>query len=190
VDWRSVVGEGCCFGRAATGHLVLTELGIPSKLVFGGLLFRAGPDPLRDLLCFCGPNGQGCVIAGKIFAHQWIQSGRNIVDFSVGDWREDAERPANEVEAHQSGIKDFAIQWTAPELPDFVWTDREHLTQGGHPAVGQARYTGFTRNPPDVTSKLESVLFKQVQPQLGQAYEHYKLKERLSAARQGIAIYC
>jgi hypothetical protein len=34
VDWRSLITEGYCFGRAATGHFVLTLLGIPAKLVF------------------------------------------------------------------------------------------------------------------------------------------------------------
>ena len=102
VDWRSVIKDGYCFGRAATGHFLLTQLGIPAKLVFGGLVYRAGPDPSRDLLCYCDGYGYGCMIKGKIFAHQWIQSNNDLVDFSVGDWREDGARPINAVEAEVS----------------------------------------------------------------------------------------
>jgi hypothetical protein len=38
-----------------TGVYVLTELDIPARLQSGGMIFRTGPDEVRDALAFCGP---------------------------------------------------------------------------------------------------------------------------------------
>jgi hypothetical protein len=183
VDWRSVIKDGYCFGRAATGHFLLTQLGIPAKLVFGGLVYRAGPDPSRDLLCYCDGYGYGCMIKGKIFAHQWIQSNNDLVDFSVGDWREDGARPINAVEAEVSaGL--VPINWTAPELPDFFWAPIHQFAQAGHPELGEVRYTQFRGIPPDMTGMVTQGL-EHARAHLIDCCKHYAFDERLSAVREG-----
>jgi hypothetical protein len=56
VDWRQVIPDGgLCFWRNMTGVYVLTELDIPARLQSGGMIFRTGPDEVRDALAFCGP---------------------------------------------------------------------------------------------------------------------------------------
>ena len=48
------VGSGTCFVRAFLGHKVLSWLSIASRITRGGMLYRAGPDEICDVLAFCG----------------------------------------------------------------------------------------------------------------------------------------
>jgi hypothetical protein len=50
---------GNCLARAVIGHATLRACGLRAKLVAGGLLYRAGPDPQRDTLRFCLSDGRG-----------------------------------------------------------------------------------------------------------------------------------
>lgn len=176
VDWRPTAPEGgLCFFRALTGWLVLTDLKIPATPVLGGMVYRAGLDERRDVLTFCGPGYVGCTIHGRFLGHYWVLSGNDFVDFSVGDWKENA-----------SGLEDYCppgmqpldpIQWTAPELPAFFWADRS-LFAGiiGHtPGLGKAWYNGFAGDS-HTSDKFQDHL---------EVYKYYALEERLFAAREG-----
>jgi hypothetical protein len=122
------------------------------------------------------------VIQGRIFAHQWIQSGNDLVDFSVGDWREDGARPVNALEAEVSA--GFGpIKWTAPELLDFFWAPSNQFAKGGHPELGEVRYTQFMGIPPDMTRKVASAL-QRARPHLIDCCKQYAFDERLSAVRE------
>jgi hypothetical protein len=81
---------GTCFFRAALGMDFLRRLGIPCGIALGGMVYRAGPDPQRDVVSYCGLGNLGQTIPGTDFwlGHYWVQSGGDVVDFSVGDWRE------------------------------------------------------------------------------------------------------
>jgi hypothetical protein len=193
---------GLCFFRALSGCTVLRLLGFESaQPALGGMVFRAGPDDRRDVLAFCGPGNQGCSVNGIFLGHYWIVEDDDYIDFSVGDWRENAEMCKEAW--HQADERQLcgesldAIQWTAPELPDFFWTDRVNLTVSPQvnckqhtPALGQAWYSGFRGD--SETLKQFSNLIKEALPQikpciphLCKAIEHYALKERLFAAREG-----
>jgi hypothetical protein len=191
VDWRPTIPEGgLCFFRAVTGWLVLTDLEIPATPALGGMVYRAGLDEQRDVLTFCGPGNVGCTIHGRFLGHYWVLSGNDFVDFSVGDWKENAY-----------GLEEYCppgmqpldpIQWTAPELPAFFWADRSLFASTGHtPSLGKAWYTGFAGG-----SRTSDKFMKQIDDfiptlraarkgHLLKAYEYYALKERLFAAREG-----
>ena len=81
---------GLCFFRSLIGIEFLRLLGIPATLTLGGMVYRVGPDPRRDVVAFCGPGNVGQFISGQgILGHYWIESGSDVIDFSVGDWRGD-----------------------------------------------------------------------------------------------------
>ena len=59
LEWKAKDQEaGFCMFRTMTGLTVLTMLGIPSTLIRGAMLFRAGPDQRRDMVAFCGPDNR------------------------------------------------------------------------------------------------------------------------------------
>jgi hypothetical protein len=61
VDWRDFApAGGLCFPRMATGLFVLSAMGLKTTPVLGGMVYRAGPDPERDALAFCGEGNCGC----------------------------------------------------------------------------------------------------------------------------------
>jgi hypothetical protein len=106
-----MVTSGKCSFRTATGYKVLHELGIPVLPVIGGMVFRAGPVEDEDVIAFCDADNYGCIINNNFLGHSWLTLGHEIIDFSVGDWRE-------------IGSHGPPIQWTAP-LPEFFWADNE-----------------------------------------------------------------
>jgi hypothetical protein len=81
--------SGICSFRTATGYKVLHELGIPVLAVIGGMVFKAGPAE-EDLLSFCGDDDYGCIVDNNFFGHFWLTRGNEIIDFSVGDWRQNS----------------------------------------------------------------------------------------------------
>src|SRR5690242_2460964 len=50
------IGTGDCLDRSLTGAAVLTALGLPTTLKLGALLYRVGPDPVRDCITICAPD--------------------------------------------------------------------------------------------------------------------------------------
>jgi hypothetical protein len=112
---------GQCFFRAVIGFTTLQMLGFrQARPCLGGMVYRAGPDEVRDVMAFCGPNNQGCMYEGRFLGHYWIADRNDFIDFSVGDWRENARMSESEwhqnIEQQLHGYSLGAVQWTAPEL--------------------------------------------------------------------------
>ena len=66
---------GLCLYRAIIGRKFLKSLGIAGDLCLGGMVYRAGPDPERDVVWFCGPGNVGQMIDGKLIGHYWLDTG-------------------------------------------------------------------------------------------------------------------
>jgi hypothetical protein len=126
---------GSCVPRAIITHSVLLACGIPSRLVPGGMLFRAGPHPIRDTLRFSLPNNKGGFYGGVFVGHVWNEYGSDLIDFSVGDWQAEAAL----IYATSTESADLAlgpIDWQAP-VPEFIWQPARPLKaawckQGAH----------------------------------------------------------
>lgn len=141
-SFEMVTGRGgTCSFRACLGHHVLNRLGIRSTIVFGAMLYRAGPHPMRDVVAFCGPGNKP--LAG-VLAHCWLHCGNDLIDFSVGDWQPQASRVVDSAfDRLPTGETLEPIQWTAPALPDFWWRPRSSFDPWqptGEPKLGEAWY--------------------------------------------------
>jgi hypothetical protein len=86
IEFRGIEGGGDCYLRAAIGYKVLRNLGFQPQVGLGGVLFRAGPDPLRDVIAFCGPGNRGQMHQGVFLGHVWLRLDGEAIDFSCGDW--------------------------------------------------------------------------------------------------------
>jgi hypothetical protein len=75
------VPGGSCVPRACLGQAVLAACGIRSRLVAGGMLFRAGPHPIRDTLRFALPNNRGGFYQGAVIGHVWNECEHDLIDF-------------------------------------------------------------------------------------------------------------
>jgi Transglutaminase-like superfamily len=123
------VGTGDCLDRSLVGAAVLTALGLPATLKLGALLYRVGPDPVRDCITICAPDRHNlenhfCV------GHFYLRSGPDLIDFSVGDFRADAAVGAP------------SMQWSIVP-PDFFWDDAAHFARDPAqevPEIGRAWY--------------------------------------------------
>jgi hypothetical protein len=137
-------GGGTCAFRALCGQMVLSWRGVRSRLVWGGMLYRAGPDEISDVVAYVGPGNAALwrVPGTGSIAHAWLEVGADLVDFSPGDWR---EKPAlvldNELDLLLNGVPLPPIQWTALP-PDYFWQSKASLTDPWRPVrtpdLGQA----------------------------------------------------
>jgi hypothetical protein len=179
---------GLCFFRSVIGIEFLRLLGIPATLTLGGMVYRAGPDPRRDVVAFCGPGNVGQFISGQgILGHYWIESGSDVIDFSVGDWRGDMTPDLSLEPDDQLG----PIQW-AVDPPDFLWLPRVDLdpTPGQYaPELGKAYYTGWRGTIPAIETSLQEL---KTALDWGLLADHFErccqygaLRERIWAAQHG-----
>ena len=67
--WFPLIAGQACYIRSAIGYRVLTMLGFEPEARLGGLLFRAGPDPRRDVIAFCGKENYGHMHEGQFLGH-------------------------------------------------------------------------------------------------------------------------
>jgi hypothetical protein len=146
------------------------------------MAYRAGVDLVRDVVGFCGMNWNGCMLAGRFLGHHWLFSGNELVDFSVGDWKDCTDY--SEAYVCQPEASDLGpTQWTAPDLPEFFWTDKVALMKrnGAPLRLGQAWYTGFEGTPPDCDAMVEAYLpiMKAIGPLLFKRCDELCLKERI-----------
>jgi hypothetical protein len=140
---------GTCVARTAMGYLLLKSLDVETHITVGGMVYRAGPKPERDVVAFCGPNNLGCMKYGQFLGHCWLERGTGadaeIIDFTSGDWkyvtnRDDAVIPDNAPMGHISFRRN---------PPEYIWAAKQGLKPiAGHyaPNLGRAWYTGFLRN--------------------------------------------
>jgi hypothetical protein len=187
IDW-TITGwggpGGLCFFRAFSGLLTLQKLGIAAKPTLGGMVYRAGPDPRRDVVAFCGEGNIGRRKGLNLLAHWFVVSSDDIIDFSVGDWKENPKLLPDD------GAELGPVQWTAPSLPEFFWAPFEQFQPSPSaftPDLGRAWYTGFAGEPPDWNTLFADAasIMKSVVPHINSTISFYALKERLYAVRNG-----
>jgi hypothetical protein len=133
LEWRAKGQQyGFCFFGAISALVTLTMLGVPATLVRGGMIYRAGPDPRRDVIAWCGPDNHLLLSTEEtFFGHYWLVSGPDLIDFTVGDWRSDAKRHLRSASPEERALG--PVQWTTPALPDFFWGARKLNFSGGRP---------------------------------------------------------
>jgi hypothetical protein len=97
--------------RAHIGQIVLDQCGISSELKIGAMLYRVGPHRRRDTLRFCQPNNLGGYRDDAyLCGHAWLRVNDDIVDFSTGDWHQDANALA-EMELDDLGSVEWKVVW-------------------------------------------------------------------------------
>ena len=120
--------------------------------------------------------------------HYWIQSGTDVIDFSVGDWQK-----AMSPDLMHPALRDDLgpIQWTV-EPPDFFWVPATTVTPiaGQYtPEIGRAYYTGWWGPTPPVEANYREAKATLDSPWLISFFDarckEYALKERIWAAQHG-----
>ena len=134
---------GDCVVRAGIGFVTLGLLGFKPRFCVGGMLYRAGPDALRDTMAFCGPGNAGQMIDGHFIGHVWLGLDDELVDFSCADWPDLDPRG----ELLVAGIDLPPVRWRAPP-PTFVWATKGLFDWQpvGSPDIGELWY-GPWRGP-------------------------------------------
>jgi hypothetical protein len=162
---------GTCAMRAVTGQKVLAMLGVKSRLVFGAMLYRAGPDELVDTVAFCGPDNRALRLDHKVLGHYWLEAGGDLIDFTVGDWREqDHLTGGDPVYDAVNGVPLPPTRWTTT-VPDFWWRPSAELTAPWRenkplaletPPLGVAWYHAAADGEPMLQNVLSSDLMRMV----------------------------
>jgi hypothetical protein len=157
-----VPNGGTCKFRADVGAVVLILLKVPCFLRYGSMLYRAGPDEIRDCLSFCG-RGNRAMFSGNdlggtgFLGHFWLRVGDDLVDFSLGDWVRECEHMV-EVEEQTTGKSLGPVQWTAP-VPDYLWRPYSELTtpwrSDSTPELGEYWYQDGVRVHPNQKHLIE-----------------------------------
>jgi hypothetical protein len=128
-----VVRGGKCLFRTLVALEAMRHCDIEGRLELGSMLYRVGPEPMRDVVAFCGPGNAGGTFYGQEAFHVWVAVGNSIADFSVSDW------PAlSAADIVFPGVPDIGpIQWTIPQPRPgaFWWKPRSEL-------IGRWRATG------------------------------------------------
>ena len=170
---------GMCLFRAYVGFLTLDRLGWQPTISCGAMLYRAGADPIRDVLAFCGPHNAGQLLDGHFLGHIWLEMDGELIDFSCGDW------PHLDPRAELIGGLP-PIRWQSPP-PTFIWATRALFPwkSFGEPNTGEMWYGPWTGTPPDVADTLDmliknTAIVRAVEKNLALA----KLPERVAASRR------
>jgi hypothetical protein len=170
----SILGAGICTFRSLVGWNVLREHGVAARIHVGGLLYRVGPDPYRDVIAYCGEMNRGGYIGGqRSLFHIWIGVADDVVDFSVGDWREQVRNIDYATQEIQvPGAPDLgAIQWTIAEPPDFWWRPRREVIDPwrpvGSPEPGHVWYCPFFVSSDDVVRDRVRRIYADLRPLTG-----------------------
>ena len=129
---------GTCITRALVGNSLLRECGLDAQLTSGSLIYRAGPDPVADVVAYCGMGNVGYSIDGGILGHVWNELGGEVIDFSTGDWRSEGDLI---FKLYPDGLP--PVQWEV-EPPEYLWKPAQSLKSAwrpiGSPALGQFWY--------------------------------------------------
>ena len=81
IKFTGTIGDDCAL-RAGIGFVALGLLGFKPRFCLGGMLYRAGPDAMRDTMAFCGPGNAGQMIDDHFGGHVWLGLDDGLVDFS------------------------------------------------------------------------------------------------------------
>jgi hypothetical protein len=177
---------GLCLYRALAGQAALRVLGVTAQLAVGGMIYRAGPNPLRDHFAFAGPDGGIAFHEGALLGHVWLDASGVLIDFSPGDWVAVVSRTPDAGNAAQE-----PVQWTAPP-PPFFWGPRTNFQPSPGllvpPQPGQAWYFGRTAD----AAAAQAWAQKAIDNMLSNAFMVSAIKEiatgrRVSPANEGSA---
>jgi hypothetical protein len=186
-----ITGEtGTCVYRAVIADGVFKSLGLPARLITGGLMYRAGFHRERDVLRFALPNNRGGYHPdGWLCGHVWHQLDGEIIDFSSGDWvKESYDLALNDLGASDLGF----VEWEV-EPPEYIWQSARSLTAKwkphGVPRLGDAWYCGWgsSRSPADCLS-LHQRYVTATLPHVENLILETKLCERIKMFRQESAL--
>jgi hypothetical protein len=73
------IGTGDCLDRSLVGAAVLTALGLPATLKLGALLYRVGPDPVRDCIRIFAPDRRSVEFRNDFcVGHFYLRSGPDL----------------------------------------------------------------------------------------------------------------
>lgn len=126
VKWPRHLG-GVCWYTNCAGMKTLQLIGLPAKLETGSLVYRCGPDSIRDVIAFAGPGNVGRFSKdGWFLGHIWVQSDQDLIDFSVGSWQEETSKTCGIAmdDRMPDGTPIDLPVWSAPPLPEFLWINR------------------------------------------------------------------
>lgn len=182
VKWQLPTRAGTCWYTNCAGVMCLEIIGLPAKMEIGSMVYRCGPDPERDVVAFCGPGNMGMIAPdGYFIGHIYVQSDTDLIDFSVGSWREESDKMEGVCVADRrpDGTSPGPAQWTAPPLPDFIWADRAtekaKWRKGGTPELGEWWF-GPTNGPlPAITPPI----LETVEDHFRRQIEVARIRERI-----------
>ena len=141
------VMDGTCIVRGLVGHKLMREIGLDAKLAYGAMLYRAGYDPMADVVAYCGQYNTGYV-DNFMLGHLWTELGDDLIDFSCGDWQREEEW---QVQVAPDGLP--PITWQV-EPPQYLWQKAAPLKEAwrkiGQPALGEFWYGPWQGMVPDV----------------------------------------
>jgi len=185
---RELVGS--CFWRAILADAVFKSCHLNSRLVAGGMLYRAGYDPMRDTLRFCLPkNNLGGYLNDHLVGHIWNEIDGEIADFSCGDWVAEAITQAQtDLFGHKLGF----VEWESEAIPDeFLWQPARPLKSAwkthGEPKLGRIWYTGWDRRrSPDFTR--DDGVIEMATPSIENYIEELRIRERIADFRADVEL--
>jgi hypothetical protein len=156
---------------------LLRFLKIPARLALGGMVYRVGPDPQRDVVAYCAEGNVGRITEDGLRGHGWLQCGDDVVDFSVGHWR---------TTTTDDECMLGPLQWTI-EPPEFFWQPSSSFApnRGQYtPALGHAYYTGWQGPIPyNNVDEMRLAVTGWIIRHFAWCCKHYSLQERLSDLR-------
>ena len=133
---------GDCYMRAAIGYKVLSLLGWHPEIRIGGIVFRAGPHPIRDVVSFCGPHNAGTLIGGEFFGHIWLDLDGDAVDFTGCEWRRHLGAPKDGLGPVQWQRDPPSLIWAPEDMFDWQEDGTRSLARSGS-VRGRARLPEF-----------------------------------------------
>jgi hypothetical protein len=163
--------------RAWAGWQVLQRLGFDASISIGGLVYRVGPDPRRDVIAFGGRYNAGLMVNGYPLFHTWNEVDADLIDFSVGDWRTFASAPDTWMMEQQIfGETLGPLQWRIPEPPAFWWRPIRNVRDdvwnvGGTPELGRVWYGPITQDAAEVVAQQFFAVHAELKDELGPVIE-------------------
>jgi hypothetical protein len=141
VEFRDRPFEGgLCYFRAAIGFRVLRMLGWQPTATLGGVLFRAGPNPRRDVVAFCGSGNRGQMYQGRFLGHIWLNLDDDAIDFSCHEWPQ-------HYTPKDDGLGE--VHWEC-RPPSLIWASQDLFKwqPDGTPAIGEVWFCPWAGDEP------------------------------------------
>lgn len=186
-------GGGTCVFRMLCGHVVMGGLGIQTKRAYGAMLYRAGPDPMRDVVAFCAEGNAGIWSEDQSMGHAWLEHDGDLIDFSAGDWASQMD-VVEALEADYSRANGSVVMESVRfdvQPPEYVWQSARPLKEAwspvGEPAIGKFWYGPLSKrsiHPSEVEREMMRIV-QTVTPALGEAARDFRLAKQVADWRRG-----